>query len=69
MAAEDQPRQKYFSAKELADHFGVSLATIWNWARRGLLPEPVRLSPRCTRWRASEIAELERKGGHNGDAK
>jgi prophage regulatory protein len=41
--------------RQLADRFGLSLATLWRLRRRGDLPEPIRLSPGCVGWRTSEI--------------
>ncbi len=50
---------EYLSDAQLAAHYGVSRASIWRWSRRGSLPRPVQLSPGCTRWLASEIAETD----------
>lgn len=41
--------------RELANRIGLSLATIWRLRQRGDLPEPLRLSPGCVGWRASDI--------------
>lgn len=35
----------------------VSKATWWNGCRTGRFPEPYKLSPRITAWRASDIQE------------
>lgn len=34
---------------------GLSRATIWRWVGEGKLPRPIRLSGKCTRWRAADI--------------
>ncbi len=39
----------------LATRYTVSRQTVWSWVRSGVLPKPVRLSDRCTRWRLSEV--------------
>ena len=54
---QNQPR--YGSDVYLADLFGVSRATVWRWAASGILPQPVKLSPGCTRWRLDQIKQLE----------
>jgi len=36
---------------------GVSEKTLWEWVRKGEFPQPIRLSPTITVWRASDIAE------------
>jgi len=41
--------------RELAQRIGLSLATIWRLRRRGELLDPIRLSPGCVGWRASDI--------------
>ncbi len=33
----------------------VRANTIWRWARLGLFPKPVKLSPQVSAWRLSEI--------------
>ena len=34
---------------------GLSRASVYKKVAEGLLPRPVRLSPRCVRWRKSEL--------------
>lgn len=49
-------RTVYLSDRDLAHRFSVSRSTIWRWAAsRPGFPDPVRLSPGCSRWRLSEI--------------
>ncbi len=36
----------------------ISKSTWWNGVRTGRFPAPVKLGPRTTAWRASDIAEL-----------
>lgn len=41
---------------------GVSGATIWRWAARQKIPNPVKLSHRVTGWRVGDIrADLARR--------
>lgn len=47
--------QKYVSDVQLAAERAVHRSTIWRWAANGLLPQPVQLSPGCTRWLREEI--------------
>ena len=53
-----QNKPRYGSDVYLADLFGVSRATVWRWAASGILPQPVKLSPGCTRWRLDQIKQL-----------
>tara|TARA_Y100000780_G_scaffold72318_1_gene64805 strand:- start:194 stop:400 length:207 start_codon:yes stop_codon:yes gene_type:complete len=57
MTATQLPR--YSSDVQLAELFNVSRATIWRWAASGILPQPVKLSPGCTRWRLDQIQQLQ----------
>ena len=57
----------FLNDKALAERFGVGRSTIWKWVGQGLFPRPVSLSPRCTRWRLSEVEEWEAaKHGKDG---
>lgn len=42
----------------------VSAATWWNWCAAGRAPKPVKLGPRTTVWRTSEIREFLAQGSH-----
>ena len=55
---------KYVNDKQLADRYGVSRATVWNWSKLGVLPRPKKVGPNTTRWDDDEIArhEAEREG-------
>lgn len=45
----------YLSAAQLALRYGVHVVTVWRWAQLGRIPQPVRLTPRTTRWRRDQI--------------
>ena len=34
---------------------GVSEKTLWEWVRKGEFPQPIKLSPTITVWRATDI--------------
>ena len=36
---------------------GLSRASVYRRVAEGLLPPPVRFSPRCVRWQMSEVQE------------
>ncbi|MDR5890296.1 MULTISPECIES: helix-turn-helix transcriptional regulator [Halomonas] len=55
--------ENYLSDKYVAGRYGVSRATIWRWAQSGRFPKPVKLSPGCTRWRASDLEQWETQQG------
>ena len=43
----------------------ISKSTWWAGVRSGKFPAPVKLGPRTTAWRSSDIAELLKKLGAN----
>jgi predicted DNA-binding transcriptional regulator AlpA len=45
----------YLRDTDLAERYSISRSTVWRWARRGMLPAPVKLSDACSRWRLEEI--------------
>lgn len=51
----------YLNDAQVAARFGVGRATPWRWAQRTdmAFPQPVRLSPGCTRWRLADIERWE----------
>lgn len=49
----------YLTDKQVAARFGITRECVWKWARDGVFPKPVRLTPGCTRWRLADISEWE----------
>ncbi len=50
-----------FNAIDLANRFKVTPRTIRAWARSGILPPPLRVSPQCVRWTEESIRDKERQ--------
>lgn len=60
--AQKQPKplpRVWASDTQLAEIYSVSRATIWRWAASGHLPQPVKMSPGCTRWKLADIEQLQ----------
>jgi excisionase family DNA binding protein len=52
------------TVEELAQRLGVATQTVRNWARRGVLPAPWKLSGRILRWDREVIERwLSRREG------
>jgi predicted DNA-binding transcriptional regulator AlpA len=45
----------YLSCATLARELDVSESTVHDMVRRGVLPQPVRLSSGCVRWRWADV--------------
>jgi excisionase family DNA binding protein len=50
--------QRMMSVDEVAQHFGVSVGTIYAMLRRGEFPRPERLGRRLVRWNADRLNEF-----------
>jgi predicted DNA-binding transcriptional regulator AlpA len=55
MSAPDLVLTDLLTAREVACWLAVSPRTVWRWTARGILPAPIRLTRRATRWRAGDI--------------
>ena len=48
------------SDKQVATRFGVHRMTPWRWVKTDpTFPQPVKLSPGCTRWKLADIEAWE----------
>jgi prophage regulatory protein len=43
----------------LASRYSVTRATIWRWTAEGRIPQPIKLSPGCARWRIDDLESFE----------
>lgn len=54
----------YLSAKQVAERFGVTTVSLWNWVGNGPyknpdFPKPYKISPAVTRWKLDELEQFE----------
>ncbi|MHA7865878.1 MAG: helix-turn-helix transcriptional regulator [Salipiger thiooxidans] len=50
----------YLSDKQIAERYAVSRKTVWDWAKTDpAFPNPMKLSPGCTRWKLDELEAWE----------
>lgn len=52
---------KLLRRSQVCEELNISTATLYRKLKDGTLPEPVRLGPRCSRWRSDEIEALTTK--------
>jgi prophage regulatory protein len=45
----------YLRAKSVAQLLDMSESTVWRLVQQGILPKPIKLTPRTTVWRVDEI--------------
>ena len=53
----------YLSDTQVATRYSIGRATVWRWVSERKFPNPVKLSPGCTRWRSSDIDAWEKERG------
>lgn len=49
----------FYTAQQLADRWGVHLVTVFQWARDGRIPKPVKLGANVSRWHGAAILAHE----------
>ena len=56
--------QGFLRLKEVLKLVPISKSTWWQGVKDGVYPQPVKLSSRCTAWRASDIQDfIDNLGG------
>lgn len=59
----------YLKDSQIADRYGVGRATIWRWLKIDpSFPEPIALSPKCTRWSLEDLEAWEQARPVRGGA-
>ncbi|MFQ2601233.1 helix-turn-helix transcriptional regulator [Aeromonas caviae] len=53
--ATELPKEGFVRVDTLARVLGIAVVTVWRWSAKGKMPQPIKLSERCTVWRAEEI--------------
>ena len=51
--------QLWFTTKQVATRFGVSMTTVWRWVREGTFVEPVMITKRFKRWPEKAVRDFE----------
>jgi predicted DNA-binding transcriptional regulator AlpA len=54
----DIPATGFLRLRQVLSVFPIGKTCWWEGVRSGRYPKPVKLSPRCTAWRAEDIQEL-----------
>lgn len=49
--------EKFLRIDDVMSLTGLAKSTIWLWVKEGKLPQPIKLSPRVTVWKLTEIEE------------
>lgn len=54
----DLPATGFVRRPAIRAHIPTSDATWWRWVKAGIAPQPVKLGPNITAWRAEDIHAL-----------
>lgn len=49
----------FLNIHQLARRYGIQPSTVYLWMKRGVLPQPIRLTPGCSRWALSDLEKWE----------
>lgn len=58
IAMHDIPETGFLRLPQVLDVIPVGKTCWWEGVKKGRYPKPVKLSPRCTAWRAEDIRHL-----------
>ena len=62
-AAANFEKAKFLKIGEVCDFLRIGETTFKKMVKAGNLPGPVRMSPKCIRWRAEDIAAWSAQAG------
>ena len=50
--------EKFLRVQDVADMLAIGKSTVWLYTKTGKLPQPIKLSPKVTVWKLSEIEQF-----------
>lgn len=50
--------EKFLRVKDVAEMLSIGKSTVWLYTKNGILPQPIKLSPKVTVWKLSEIQAM-----------
>ncbi len=62
------PETGFLRINQVLEFIPVARSSWWAGVKKGRYPRPVKISPRCTAWRAEDIRALVNKINAQGDA-
>ena len=58
VARQSIPETGFMRLPKVLEIFPVSKSTFWDGIRKGQYPKPVKLSKRCSAWRAEDVRKM-----------
>jgi len=59
----EQPSDRLLRLPAVLEKIQISRATLWRWVSEGSFPRPIKLGPKTTVWRESELSAYINKAG------
>lgn len=50
--------ERFLRVKDVAEMLSIGKSTVWLYTKAGRLPKPIKLSPKVTVWKLSEIEQF-----------
>ena len=60
--------ENFIRIKEVMEKTGVARSTIWLWVKEEKFPKPIKISPRVTVWKSSDIQQWQEELVQGGAA-
>ena len=64
----EMPFPHVLRAKQAAAYLGIHEKTVWQWAREGRLPQPIRQGRRCSVWKVEDLDAYLARCANGGEA-
>lgn len=55
--------ERMLRLKQVLELVPVSKSTIWDWVKKGMFPQPIRLGSKTTCWKMSDIQQYLQSAG------
>ncbi|WP_420797691.1 helix-turn-helix transcriptional regulator [Candidatus Sororendozoicomonas aggregata] len=50
---------QYLKASEVINRYNTSKSAWYRWVSEGIAPKPVKIGPRCVRWKLTDLVKWE----------
>ncbi len=51
--------ERFLRVQQVAEKLGIGKSTVWLWAKENKIPKPIKISPRVTVWKESELEKWQ----------
>lgn len=51
--------KEFLNVNDVAVHYSMSKASVWRAVKQCTIPQPIKITPKTTRWRLTDLAEWD----------